>query len=56
MSKYNELKKKLESIIVKLESDDIAIDDALVLHEEASKVIADIEQYLNEVEQKISKQ
>ncbi len=54
MSKYRELKNQLDDVVSQLETDDIAIDEVLILHEKAKKLIAKLEQYLVDVENKIT--
>ncbi len=46
MAKYQDLKNKLDEIIAQLEREDIDIDEAVKLHGEGQKVIANLEKYL----------
>lgn len=52
---YQQLKSELDEIIVKLEDPDIDIDEALTLHQKASALIRDLDQYLSQREQKFKK-
>lgn len=45
--KYRELKQQLDSILSKLESGDLDIDEASQLYEEGSLVIKKLEKYLD---------
>lgn len=47
MSKYQDLKGRLDDIIAKLQSEDLDIDEALKLHEQGQKVVAELEKYLD---------
>lgn len=55
---YAELKAELEAIMSKLQSNDIDVDTALALHEQAEALIAELEKHLeaakNVVEQRIA--
>ena len=52
---YRELRKKLDLVMEWFEGDDLDVDEALKKHAEAEKVIAELEAYLKETEQKITK-
>lgn len=52
MSKYQDLKNKLDEIILQLEREDIDIDEALKLHGEGQKVVAELEKYLTKTKHK----
>lgn len=51
-STYLELKEKLDVIIEKLEREDIDIDEAVKLHGEGQKVVAELEKYLTKTKHK----
>lgn len=46
--KYGQYKAELESIISRLESDEIDIDEALELHKQAQVIVVKLEQYLDD--------
>jgi exodeoxyribonuclease VII small subunit len=46
---YRELRKKLEDILHRLESEDLDIDEAIVLHAQGQKIVAEMEKYLKDV-------
>jgi exodeoxyribonuclease VII small subunit len=50
---YQEMKRELDKIIVRLESDDVDIDEAAKLHEQGQKLAGQIEKYLQKVKSKI---
>jgi exodeoxyribonuclease VII small subunit len=50
---YQEMKRQLDDIIARLESDDVDIDEAAKLHEEGQKLATQIEKYLQKVKSKI---
>lgn len=52
---YKQLQEELEAIIAELQSGEIAIDEAMRRHEKAQKIIKQLESFLDEAEQKISK-
>lgn len=52
---YRELRDKLDIIMAWFDQDDLDIDEAMIKYAEAEKVIADLEAYLADTEQKIKK-
>ena len=52
---YKELRDKLDAIMEWFEGSDLDVDEALSKHAEAEKVIAELEEYLRDTEQKIKK-
>ena len=52
---YKDTKKKLDEIIEKMQDPSTDLDDALKLHEEGKKLIANLENYLKDVQKKVSK-
>jgi exodeoxyribonuclease VII small subunit len=47
---YRELSDQLETILARLQADDIDVDEALALHEQGSKLIAQLEARLTDAE------
>lgn len=43
---YKQLKDRLQEVMEELENESIDIDEALVLHQEASELIKELEKYL----------
>ena len=52
---YKELREKLDELMLWFEGDDLDVDEAIGKHAEAEKIIADLEAYLKNTEQKIQK-
>ena len=52
---YQQLKAELEEVLAWFEQDDIDVDMALEKHDQAEKLIAELQKYLDETEQKIKK-
>jgi exodeoxyribonuclease VII small subunit len=52
---YRELKAELESILQWFEGGNIDVDEALTKHKEARSLLDELEAYLAETEQKITK-
>ncbi len=48
--KYQDLKAKLGEIVNKLQDEAVDVDEAVVLHKEAQKVLASIDKYLADTE------
>lgn len=51
---YRDLRTKLDELMEWFEGDDLDVDEAMTKHSEAEKVIADLEAYLKNTEQKIN--
>lgn len=52
---YRELKEQLDEVLARLQQDDIDIDEAMKLHEQGTKLVAELETYLKTAENKITK-
>lgn len=52
---YQAMSARLDEVLVTLQSPDIAIDEAIKLHEEGGKLIAQMQAYLKTAENKIKK-
>lgn len=52
---YRELKQELNELMLWFEQGDIDVDEALIKHAEATKLLAELEAYLEQTEQKITK-
>jgi exodeoxyribonuclease VII small subunit len=52
---YNEKYKQLEEVIESLQSTDTDLDSAVAKYEKGMSLIADLEKYLKEAENKITK-
>lgn len=52
---YRELKQKLDEILEKMQDPTTDLDTALQLHEEGKKILSLLQEYLKEVDSKISK-
>ncbi len=50
---YRQLREKLDTILQQLESDNTEIDKALILHKKGEEILKQMEEYLQEVNQKI---
>jgi exodeoxyribonuclease VII small subunit len=50
---YRELSDQLETILTRLQADDIDVDEALALHEQGSKLITQLEERLTDAELKV---
>jgi exodeoxyribonuclease VII small subunit len=50
---YRELSDQLETILTRLQADDIVVDEALALHEQGSKLITQLEERLTDAELKV---
>lgn len=56
MSKnYQTLKQELDDIIVKIQIENLDVDEAIKLYESGNKLISELKSYLENAEQKISK-
>lgn len=55
MSTYQEMSNQLDSLIAQLQSGELDVDDAIKKYEQASKLIAKMEAYLQTAENKIEK-
>ena len=55
LKNYNLLSSELETVLVALQSPDTDIDQALELYERGQKVLAELELYLKETENKVRK-
>ena len=52
---YRDLKAQLDEVLVKLQAEDIDIDEAIKLHDQGQELIKQLEVYLGSVSDKISK-
>lgn len=52
---YRELMQELDLVLVKLQSDDVDVDEALGLYERGVAITKQLEQYLKTAEHKVSK-
>lgn len=52
---YREKAEELEQVVSKLQNPEIEIDEATKLHEAGLKLVAELEQYLNQAEIEIHK-
>lgn len=52
---YNTLNSELDDVLLKLQSDDVDIDEAVKLYERGVQLINELEAYLKSAENKISK-
>lgn len=52
---YHQLKAELDEVLARLQQDDIDIDEAMKLHEQGTKLVAELETYLKTAENKITK-
>ena len=52
---YRELKLKLDEVLAWFDQDDIDIDEALARYKDAEALIAKIERYLEQTQEKIQK-
>lgn len=52
---YQELSSELDSVLVRLQSDDLAIDEAFKLYERGLEITKRLETYLKQAENKITK-
>jgi exodeoxyribonuclease VII small subunit len=52
---YQQLKVELEEVLAWFEQEDVDVDKALEKHDQAEKLIAELQKYLDETEQKIKK-
>jgi exodeoxyribonuclease VII small subunit len=50
---YRELSDQLETILARLQADDIDVDEALALHEQGTKLIEQLEARLTDADLKI---
>lgn len=56
MSKsYRELKNSLDELLAWFDQDDLDVDEAMKKYDEAQKVIAELEEYLSGVQEKVKK-
>jgi exodeoxyribonuclease VII small subunit len=52
---YSDMKNKLDSVVAALQEPNVGVDEAVKLHEEAKKLIVELETYLQAKEAKITK-
>lgn len=52
---YKSLNRELDEILVKLQAEELDVDEAVGLYERGIKITKDIEAYLQEAENKVSK-
>lgn len=52
---YQALSQELDGIVAKLQSEDVAIDDALQLHKRGIDITKQLEKYLKEAENIVTK-
>jgi exodeoxyribonuclease VII small subunit len=52
---YSDMKNKLDSVVAALQEPNVGVDEAVKLHEEAKKLIVELEAYLQAKEAKITK-
>lgn len=52
---YGDIKNKLDSVVVALQEPNVGVDEAIKLHEEAKKLIVELEAYLRAKEANITK-
>ena len=52
---YQALSQELDQIVTKLQLDDVAIDDALKLHTRGIEITKQLEKYLKEAENTVTK-
>lgn len=52
---YQELKEQLDDVLARLQDPATEIDDAIKLHENGKKLLAELEAYLEKAEEKIKK-
>lgn len=52
---YQALSQELDEIVAKLQSEDVAIDDALQLHKRGIEITKQLEKYLKEAENIVTK-
>lgn len=52
---YKELSQELDQLITKLQSEDVDIDEALVLYERGMTIAEQLQKYLKEAENKVTK-
>lgn len=52
---YHQMSQELEELILWFESGEVTIDDAIQKYEQANKLIAEMEKYLKQAENKIRK-
>ncbi len=54
-SDYKSLNVELDEVLLKLQSDDLDVDTAVALYERGIEITKDLERYLKEAENKVSK-
>lgn len=52
---YQALSRELDEIVTKLQSEDVAIDDAIKLHGRGIEITKQLEKYLKDAENTVSK-
>lgn len=52
---YNQINQELETVMVKLQAEDIDVDEAVKLYERGVTLIAELEQHLKTAENKVKK-
>lgn len=52
---YQELSTELDTIVAKLQSEDVGVDDALKLYERGTVITKELEKYLKDAENTVKK-
>lgn len=52
---YQELQAELDQIMQRLQSSDLAIDEAVTSYERGMKILAELETYLNQADNQVTK-
>jgi len=52
---YSELRQRLDNVLLRLQADDIDIDEALKAHQEGTQLIVELEKHLKQTKTKITK-
>lgn len=52
---YKSLNEELDTLLAKLQSDDLDVDEAVSLYERGMTIIAELEAYLTDAENKVAK-
>lgn len=50
---YSQLKSELDDVLLKLQSSEVNVDEALVLHKKGLELVGKLEKYLSEAENNI---
>jgi len=51
---YSQLQEELDQVLLQLQSDELDIDKAIVLHKEGQKLVAELEAYLANAKNEIT--